>query len=461
MITQKYSTQLELRVLENLMAIDDFNNVRVQKAILSLTYDCFYKRENAQLFCIIRDAFHKQESFNYVDVLIKISPTETALHKVMDFINEDFRVHHVNDASLEMDIDKLLVLMTLRKQLHLSENMLIDVNNCAEPIEAHKILREHLNNISNLNYAETKHGISNFEVAEAFYDGTLRKDLIIQTSCQQLNDALNGGITAKSLIVVAAGAGVGKTGFSIFLLDAIARAQPDTHSLFFSLEMEAKHIWMRHVGIKGGKQFDKLTDDERLKAVSSALEISLHIYDSASCHSANDIDFIVTTARIKAMEKPLSVIVVDYLGLVESKGSFERNDLKLSDITAKLAKLALELNCTVIALSQINRTASARAIDDRCPYPSDAADSSGGHRSSTLWLGVDRPELYQSDLCYKNQFVVKCRKNRFGGCFEIILAFNDGTFAETYPGEFRKPYIPSKNPVKAVFSAHSKDYYPD
>jgi len=156
------------------------------------------------------------------------------------------------------------------------------------------------------------------------------------------------------------------------------------------------------------------------------------------------------------MEKPISVIVVDYLGLVENHGVFERNDLRQADITSKLARLAIELDCVVIALSQINRGASSRASDDRCPYPHDAADSSGSHRSSTLWIGVDRPELYQSDPCYRNQFVVKCRKNRFGGIFEMVYAFNNGTFAQVHDGFFKKPF--AKTPIdlqKAIISGIS------
>ena len=287
-------------------------------------------------------------------------------------------------------------------------------------------------------------------------------EIKIPTASEQLNELLQGGIMPKSLIIVAAGASVGKTGFSIYLTDVIARAQPDTESLFFSIEMEYKHIWMRHVGICAGKPFDKLSHDERLGAMSKLSQVPMRIYDTAMCHAVADIDFILTTARLRAMERPISVIVVDYLGLVETKQSFERNDLKQSYITGKLAQIAIELNCTVIALSQINRGAANRGVEDRCPWPHDAADSSGGHRSASLWFGVDRPELYQDDPYYRNQFVVKCRKNRFGDTFETIFAFNGGSFAEVHQGYFKAPYAPAaKSPEKAIFSGYSNDFYPN
>lgn len=452
-MTTMHSLELEQRVLENIMGIGDCNNPRVQKAFLRLTGDCFYTAVNGQLFALIKSAFSKQQCIGFVDILCAIEAGNNILHDALAWIMDNFRQFSVNTNSLESDIDKLLVFSTLRKQLYIADSMLPEVKTCRDPHDAQSILLTKIKEISNLNYNESKHGISNSELADLFYEGSMSEDLIIPTTCEQLNAALNGGVMAKSLITVAAGPGVGKTGFAIYLLDCIGRNQPNTQSLFFSLEMESKHIWMRHVGIKGGKQFDKLDADERLEALGLALALPIKLYDSASCKSAADIDFIVTTARLEAMERPLSVIVVDYLGLVESKGHFERNDLKQSDITTKLAKLALELNCVVIALSQINRAASSRSSDDRCPYPSDAADSSGSHRSSTLWLGVDRPELYNDDPCYRNQFVVKCRKNRFGGTFELIFAFNDGTFAEVEAGYFRKPYARDKNSTQQIFGS--------
>ena len=337
--------------------------------------------------------------------------------------------------------------------------MINEVQHCPNPEQSQEIMMQSLSEISNLSYRASKHGISNIEIAESFYDGKLVQPTPILTTSQSLNTALCGGIMPKSLIIVAAGASVGKTSFSIFLMDCIARSQTGHEALFFSIEMEYKHIWMRHVGICAGKQFDRLTNDERLTGVAKSFEVPIKIYDAAMCRSVADIDFILTTARLRSKEVPISVIVVDYLGLVQNKGHFERNDLKQADITSKLAQLAIELNCTVIALSQINRGASNRAIEDRCPWPHDAADSSGGHRSASLWLGVDRPELYQVDPFYKNQFVVKCRKNRFGEVFELIYRFNEGTFAESSNEWTHKPQVNKKCPEKAIFYPHRDDFY--
>lgn len=458
MSTPKHSLLLEQRVLENLMSISDPDNLRVQKAFLKLNGDCFYNPDTKQLFAMVRNEFQKRRNFNFVDILVLIPKHDENTFKTMTWIMDNHQQYHVGDSTLEGDVEKLLVFSMLRKQISLTESMAKKVENCPDPLEAHGILCDHITEISNLNHRESNHGVSGLDLADKYYAGNMEKDLIIPTTCDQLNQALGGGIRRKSLITICAGASVGKTSFSIYLMDAIARCQPDTQSLFFSLEMEVDQIWLRHISVLGGKQFEKLTEPEKTRAISASLDISTHLYDRNICRSCADIDFILTTARLKSMEKPISVIVVDYLTLVENRGHFERNDLKQTDITTKLALLAIELNCTVIALSQINRGSSARAIEDRCPWPHDASDSSGSHKSSTLWLGLDRPILYNDDPCYKNQFVIKCRKNRYGDNFDLILAFNEGTFAEVKPGTFKSPTKPFKSAAKSLFKSSSDDF---
>lgn len=456
-----YSFELEQKVLEHIMGIADHNDVRVQKAMLKLSTECFYKPDHAELFAMVKKEFHAQQPFDFVSILVLIPKGEDALHSALTWVMDNFRTIYVGSSSFESDVSRLITLSTLRKQLMLMERACKDIREIGSPEAAQDAMIEVVNQISNLNYRESKQGVSNADLADMYYEGKIVQDLAMPTTCKQLNEALGGGVMPKSLITIAAGAGVGKTGFSIFLLDAIARMLPHTQSLFYSLEMESQHIWTRHVGICGGKLFTDMNEDEKLVAISKSMAVPIQIYDSARCRSAPDIDFIITNSRLKAMERKVSVIVVDYLGLVQNKGKFERNDLKQADITTRLANLALELDCIVIALSQINRGNAARSKDDQCPWPHDAADSSGSHRSSALWIGIDRPEQYQDDFCYKNQFVIKCRKNRFGDNFELVLAFNQGTFAEVPHGWFKKPQPMAKDATKTIFGAYGRDFSGD
>ncbi len=458
MITPKYSLEIEQRVLETLMHYGESTEAGIHKAMLNLTTDSFYDLNYQTLFAMIRNSFCKNEPFGFVDMLVLIPKENNHLHMALLDLIEQYSKMPSGISFLDRDVNRLNTFMRLRKQMALLHNLIKNIDECPKPEEGQEILTTALTEISGLQYHESKSGISNAEIAEFYYDGQIVEPQPIPTTCDQLNQGLGGGVMPKSLIFAAAGPSTGKTGFAIFLMDTIARSQPDKESLFFSLEMEYKHIWMRHVGICAGKPFNQLTKEEKINGVAKSMQVPIRIYDTTMSRNGRDLDFIITTARLRAMERKISVITVDYIGLVKVKGKFERNDLKLAEITDQLGDLAIELDCTVLVLSQINRGAANRAEEDRCPWPHDAANGSGGHNSASVWLGLDRPELYRDDQYFKNQFVVKCRKNRFGDLFELIFAFNGGTFAEVDDNYFKKPYSPKRTPEKALFSGRYDDF---
>lgn len=448
----KHSNELEQRVLENLMSLELHTNMRAQKAMLKLTPDCFYIPSNARIFGLISHAFKNKETFNYVDILLKIDRKDNDLHDAFNVIMDNYRTIHVNNNSLENDITKIIALRDVRKQMAHAVKMINEASECIDPLESQNIISSHSKEIITMNQIESKHGISTAEISEAFYNGEIKETVKIPTDCQQLNEKLQGGVIPKTLIFAAAAPSVGKTGFSIFLADKIARAQPGSECLYFSLEMEYKHIWMRHVGICAGKPFDKLNEEERRQAIGKAMMVPMTIYDTSMCRNADNLDFIITTSMIKAMDKKISVVVVDYLDLVKVKGTFERNDLKIFHVNDKLKDLAKDLDCNVILLSQINRGAANRSEDDRCPWPHDAANGSGGNNAASLWLGLDRPALYRhDDPIYENQFVVKCRKNRFGDIFDLMYGFNNGTFGEYIPSPNYRRFAPKRTTEEELF----------
>lgn len=440
MMQVKHELHIENDVLGTIMYFEEYNHPKVRDALLKLSDNCFYNICNRKIFGLIKDLFDKKKSFGFVDILTLLPNNDDALHNHLGWLIDSFDKLHFSDRQFGSYVDKLVDMRHWNKQIKLSATLTSNIQSCSNYEEAQDLLIDSMRAMSSVASHKKISGTTSADMADAYFSGKIKKEIRVPTTCNLLNKALSGGLVPKSLVVIAAGASVGKTGFAIYLADCIARAQPDTETLFFSLEMECRNIWMRHVGICAGKSFDWLDDKEMLTAISKSMESPLEIYDTATTHECSDIDFICNTARLTAIKKKVSVIVVDYLGLVDVKTRFERNDLKQSYITGKLAQLAIELDCIVIALSQINRNAALRSTDDRCPWPHDAADSSGGHRSSTLWIGVDRPELYRDESDFANQFVVKCRKNRFGDTFELVYAFNQGTFGHyTYPRGY-KPF---------------------
>ncbi len=453
MNTVHYSTELESQVLCHLMSIGNHDCPRVQKAMLLLTEKSFHNVMNAKLFVMIKNCFKVEQAFTFVDILVNIGQGSPELHEHLNLMTDAYHQFHMNNDHLERDLEKLKVIEINRGKVFLLEATLREVNNCTNPLEVPEIIHQKLMQIANEDYGDRCEAIDSEDLIDAILSGKTESKRIIPTRSMQFNSLLGGGLRSKGLITVAGAAGVGKTGFAIWLMDIIAKNQPSRQNIFFSLEMDPQDIMERQIGLCAGTQFDKLSPEELTEGSASAIGVSLKLFDN----KCSDLDRIITMSKLLAAQRPLSVIVVDYLTLVVNRGSFERNDLRQADTTSKLAKLAHELDCIVIALSQVNRGAATR--DDQCPMPHDAADSSGSHRSSMLWLGIDRPQLYNDDPCYQDQFVIKCRKNRYGGNFEYALSFNDGAFQEVSPGHFRKPEKKSKADPSMIYDTPYKPHH--
>jgi len=446
-----YCPELEAQILGHLMYIGTHDDLRVQNAMLRVTTKSFYKAINAHIFVLISQAFRKEEPFGFVDILVLIGKQDNDLHQHLNHIMDSYLPINVSPEKVDYDTHRLLKMAINRHKVALAEQMLQEANEASDPNLVDEILSDHISQLANIGHVQSESGVMEIDVIDDLLSGKIEEETVIPTASQQLNQLLGGGLRSSSLITVAGAAGVGKTGFATWLMDAIGSTQCDKQSIFFSLEMKPSEIVQRHLGVKASNLYRNLSEEERANAISVALQSPLRLYDYRAC----DLDFILTTCKLCALKQPISVIVVDYLTLVVNRGTFERNDLRQADTTSKLARLAHELDCIVIALSQVNRAAANR--EDQCPMPHDAADSSGSHRSSALWLGIDRPELYDTDPCYRDQFVIKCRKNRYGGNFEYVLSFNEGAFKEVPFGYFHKPVKKSKE--EKIFEPSYKPHH--
>lgn len=169
-------------------------------------------------------------------------------------------------------------------------------------------------------------------------------------------DESTGGMCGGELIVVAARPGCGKTSFAMQVAMHVAKRG---HVLFVSLEMTKSELAARVItaeagidsrAVRAGKlapyEYDKLT--ESLSAVAGH---ELQIW-SPSKASVNQI---LSSARIRANFSPLSLVVVDYIGLVRPDDHRIPRHEQVAQVTRDLKTLAKELDCPVIALCQLNR----------------------------------------------------------------------------------------------------------
>ncbi len=428
----KINVIAELGVLGTLISDGNPSSLQVQKSMLYLDEHLFISVLHEELYKIIRKCYDNNQWFDAASLLGMKLDTD-----LYDTIRYSISGQYFSSSMLDNQIYELKRLSLLREQIKILESSLRACNAESIPSLAAEILMNGIQKAGNIGVNEKiKDGHTFADIHADYLAGNFKDGGEVKCGIQQFGKINNGG-----LITIAGASGVGKTFFSLYVMDQLIKHQPEKQFLFFSLEMKRNQIWDRYLCIKHDKALEQLSEADRSLSLADG-----KVFDQPKL----DIDYIDTISRLQAMAKPISVIVVDYIGLVSTRKRHEREDLKISDITQTLSALAMDLNCLVIGLSQTNRDASKRTKDDRCPYPSDVADSSGSVRSASLWVGIDRPELYDDSPDRKNLFVAKCRKTRHGTNFEAYFHFNGGRFKES-----SKPFLVGSTPKSFKNSLNS------
>ncbi|HSR88903.1 MAG TPA: replicative DNA helicase [Candidatus Udaeobacter sp.] len=183
----------------------------------------------------------------------------------------------------------------------------------------------------------------------------------VPTGYPDLDKSL-AGLQRSDLIILAARPSVGKTSLALDIVRHIGGKQKIPVGMF-SLEMSKEQLvdrllcseanvdlWKMRTGNLGEEDFPKIGH-----ALGVLSEAPIFIDDASN----NNIMQIRTKARRLQMEHGLGLIVIDYLQLMESRGSIENRVQEVAEITRGLKSIARELNIPVLALSQLSRTVEA------------------------------------------------------------------------------------------------------
>jgi len=410
------SLEIESRLLATLIFLGDPKDIKIQDAMLQLTEDLFKNHESRLLFLFIEKQFHEKEPFDAFRI------SSTCPEEIFKYFQE-IREMAWSANTLQVDIKFLIDSFKATLIKSKLDIMIKSFNKEGLPSAACNIATDGCLEISKLGVINENHVFTNEMCAENYLSGNKVNNRIIPSGIETLDKVNGGGFKENCLITIAGRSGMGKTGFGVHLAHNIASNHHSKHVLFFSLEMSADEIYEKRLATILGRQPEDTDKESRDLAVAKTFEVPFTVITKPIA----SIDYIETTAKITSIRTPISVIVVDYIGLVQNTSKLESHVLKQADIALRLAALAAELNCIVIALTQVNRDYSNR--EDKVPITSDAADSSGTERSSSYWLGIYRPEV-DDETDRKNDFIVKCRKNRFGNTWSATFAFNNATFGE-------------------------------
>ncbi|MGA4683697.1 MULTISPECIES: replicative DNA helicase [Micromonospora] len=207
-------------------------------------------------------------------------------------------------------------------------------------------------------------------------------------------DRLLNGLHAGQLIIVAGRPGLGKSTASMdFARNAAIRA--NQASAIFSLEMSKVEIVMRLLSAEARVPLHvlrsgQLSDDDWTKLARCMGEISeapLFVDDTPSM---NLMEIRAKARRLK-QKHDLKLIVVDYLQLMTSPKRTESRQQEVADLSRGLKLLAKEVECPVIAVSQLNRGPEQRT--DKRPQLSDLRESGCLTADTRLIRADDNSEI--------------------------------------------------------------------
>jgi replicative DNA helicase len=252
-------------------------------------------------------------------------------------------------------------------------------------------------------------------------------------------DRMTSGMQAGDLIVLAARPSMGKTALAINIAENVALKEGLPVAVF-SMEMGASQLAIRIVGSigridQGRLRTGKLHDEEwpRLaEAVERLRTVSLSIDETPGLTPS---ELRASARRLARNCGKLGLVVVDYLQLMSgsSGGDGDNRATELGEISRGLKMLAKELQCPVIALSQLNRGVEQRT--DKRPMMSDLRESGAIEQDADVIMFIYRDDYYNKDSKEPGVAEIIIGKQRNGPTGTVKLTFlKPITKFESYAG---------------------------
>ena len=244
-------------------------------------------------------------------------------------------------------------------------------------------------------------------------------------------DSYTSGLQPGDLVIVAGRPSMGKTAFSINIAENMA-LQTGMPVAIFSMEMSGNQLAQRMLGSIGRVDQHKLRTGRLSDEDWSRLTDAVGKLDAAPIHvddtpALNALELRARARRLHRQYGKLGLIVIDYLQLMSATTMGENRATEISEISRSLKALAKELQCPVIALSQLNRSLEQRP--NKRPVMSDLRESGAIEQDADLIIAIYRDEVYNPDSADKGKAELLILKQRNGPI---------GTVDATFIGQFTK-----------------------
>lgn len=235
----------------------------------------------------------------------------------------------------------------------------------------------------------------------------------LPTGLDDLDTLLGGGFGEDDLFVLAARPSMGKTAMAMTI--ALNVASSDSGPVFISsMEMSRDALVDRALANIGSIPLDwiKRPKEEQywpnLTVAVQRMDSMDLIIDDRPARKCNDLCMQIKRLNRK---KKLSLVVIDYLGLMKG-GSTDNRNLELGEYTKALKAVAKETKTPILLLAQLSRKVEERA--NKRPTLSDLRDSGEIENDADTIAFLYRDEYYNPDSPDKGIAEIIIGKQRQG-----------------------------------------------
>lgn len=294
-------------------------------------------------------------------------------------------------------------------------NKLVDINN--GDTDALEDIREALNQVDFENTEDSRLYIADYmpEIVNRIGSEKVKG---LATGFNEL-DYLTGGLVKGNLVVVAGRPGMGKSAFATNIGSYVARHGGVV--AHFSLEMSVNEVgWRILSGEAEVVESDyKMSSPNYYEASERSMKVLDYLMDTNKYKycvfdkKSTLQDILRTCKKLKIREKKLDLVIVDYIGIIETKSATKNISRQqiLGEITHKLKRFALEEECTVLAVAQLNRDSEKR--NNHEPILSDLRESGDIEQDADIVMFPFRPNMFDPTVP-ESEAVVIIPKNRNG-----------------------------------------------
>lgn len=413
----------------------------------SVTEEHFYVKRHKVIFEAMRNLFDNRKPVDVTTLVDELLNT----NKLEEIGGIEYLTVLVDELIIEENIEFYINILkdkNLLRKILSTMNGLVDDWNESEVSD----VADYLSTVESKITAITKdRRAEGFEKVDSILDRVQKISIQDARSTNELKgtpsgftdlDKMTGGFQAGDLIILSARPSMGKTALALnFAINSIIKRHGKGTVAIFSVEMPKEQLMRRILSSQcqiNSADLSRAIADERqagkIQAVFQRLSSYNLFIDDSSSIKLSDIQ--AKTRNLKKQHDDLQLVVVDYIGLVQSNNSKGDNrQQEVADISRGLKALARELEVPVICLAQLSRLVERR--DNKRPMLSDLRESGAIEQDADLVLFIYRDEYYaqkkgsdeQEETNPVAEVIIAKHRNGPTGKVNLLFTKEFGTFS--------------------------------